>query len=67
MAGMTVGNGRASYRSDLGQIAVVVAIGMLIGCWLWAGRLLRLPELERVFAPGSDDALVMQAVGGSAS
>ena len=50
MAGMTVGNGRAAYRSDLGQIAVVVAIGMVIACWLWAGRLLRLPELERVFA-----------------
>jgi hypothetical protein len=56
MAGMTVGNGRAAYRSDLGQMAVVVAIGMVIACWLWAGRLLRLPELERVFAPGADDA-----------
>ena len=51
MAGMTVGNGRDAYRSDLGQTAVIVAIGMVIACWLWAGRLLRLPDRERVFAP----------------
>jgi len=51
LAGMTVGNGRDAYRSDFGQTAVVVAIAMVIVCWLWAGRLLRLPEHERVFAP----------------
>jgi tight adherence protein B len=64
MAGMTVGNGRAAYRSDLGQTAVVVAIGMVIACWIWAGRLLRLPELERVFATGADDALATSGGGG---
>jgi tight adherence protein B len=66
MAGMTVGNGRAAYRSDIGQAAVVVAIAMVIACWLWAGRLLRLPELERVFAPSPDDVVAAQ-VGGISS
>jgi tight adherence protein B len=66
IAGMTVGNGRAAYRSELGQAAVVVAIGMVIACWIWAGRLLRLPELERVFAPHPAEASGERAIGGSA-
>jgi hypothetical protein len=24
----------------------------VVGCWLWAGRLMRLPEEERVFGGG---------------
>ena len=49
VAGMTVGNGRDAYRSATGQIAVAVAIGMVVACWLWAGQLLRLPVPRRVF------------------
>ena len=49
LAGLSIGNGRAAYQTGLGQVAVVVAIAMTVGCWLWAGRLLRLPEEERVF------------------
>jgi hypothetical protein len=29
---------------------VVTAILLVGACWWWAGRLLRLPEAERVFA-----------------
>lgn len=49
IAGMTVGNGRSAYQSPFGQVAVAVAVVMVIACWLWAGRLLALPEQERVF------------------
>lgn len=49
-AGLSVGNGRDAYRTPLGQLAVVMAIGMVAACWVWAGRVLRLPEEERVFA-----------------
>ncbi len=50
LAGMSVGNGRAAYGSATGQLAVVVAIGLVIGCWFWAGRVMALPPEQRVFA-----------------
>jgi tight adherence protein B len=47
---MSVGeDGRAAYQTASGQIGVLVGIGMVVVCWVWAGRLLRLPEEERVF------------------
>jgi tight adherence protein B len=49
LAGMSVGNGRAAYQTPLGQIAVVAGVGMVIACWLWAGRIMQLPQEERVF------------------
>lgn len=49
MAGLSVGNGRSAYRTTIGQIAVVAALAMIVACWLWAGRLMRLPDDERVF------------------
>jgi tight adherence protein B len=49
LAGMSIGNGRAAYQSAGGQIGVLVALTMVIGCWFWAGRVMRLPETERVF------------------
>ncbi|MGH2685607.1 MAG: type II secretion system F family protein, partial [Actinomycetota bacterium] len=49
LAGMSIGTGRAAYQTALGQLAVVAAIAMVVGCWLWAGALMRLPEEERVF------------------
>jgi tight adherence protein B len=49
LAGMTVGTGRAAYATPTGQVAVAIAIGMVVLCWLWAGHIMRLPEEERVF------------------
>jgi tight adherence protein B len=49
LAGMSVGTGRAAYQTPTGQLLVVVAIAMVIACWVWAGRIMVLPEEERVF------------------
>jgi tight adherence protein B len=49
MAGMSVGTGRAAYQTASGQLLVVVAIALVVGCWLWAGRIMALPEEQRVF------------------
>jgi tight adherence protein B len=48
-AGMSVGSGRDAYQTPLGQALVVAAIGSVIACWVWAGRIMRIPEEERVF------------------
>ena len=48
-AGLAIGNGRASYDSAAGQVAVAAALVVLFLCWVWAGRLMRMPEPERVF------------------
>jgi tight adherence protein B len=49
LAGLSIGNGRAAYRSAAGQVGAAIAIGLVVVCWLWAGRIMRLPEEERVF------------------
>lgn len=49
-AGLSVGNGRDAYQTPLGQMAVLLALGMVAACWIWAGRILRLPVEERVLA-----------------
>ncbi|HWW52573.1 MAG TPA: hypothetical protein VNY84_02300 [Acidimicrobiales bacterium] len=49
LAGLSIGNGRAAYQTPLGQAAVIAGIVMTVLCWIWAGRLLRLPEEDRVF------------------
>jgi tight adherence protein B len=49
LVGMSIGNGRAAFASTGGQLAVVGAVAMVAACWVWAGRLLRLPVEERVF------------------
>lgn len=49
LAGLSIGTGRAAYDTPLGQLLVVVGLGVVAGCWAWAGRLMRLPEEERVF------------------
>jgi tight adherence protein B len=48
VAGLSIGTGRAAYETPLGQLAVVLGIAAVVVCWLWAGRLMRLPEEERV-------------------
>jgi tight adherence protein B len=49
MAGMSVGEGRAAYATSFGQVMVVIGISVVVACWVWAGRIMRLPEEERVF------------------
>jgi tight adherence protein B len=49
LAGMQVGEGRAAYATPLGQLVALIAIGLIAVCWMWAGRIMRLPEDERVF------------------
>jgi tight adherence protein B len=49
LVGMSVGNGRAAYATPWGQTLVVIGITAVAACWVWAGRLMRLPEEQRVF------------------
>lgn len=49
LAGISIGTGRAAYQSPSGQVMVVIGLFVVAACWYWAGRLLRLPEEERVF------------------
>jgi tight adherence protein B len=49
VAGLNVGDGRAAYRTPTGQLLVAVGIGLVVGCWWWAGRIMHLPEDDRVF------------------
>lgn len=49
LAGMSVGNGRAAYQEPQGQLLVVVAMVMILACWAWAGRIMAIPDEERVF------------------
>lgn len=56
-AGMSVGNGRAAYQTPMGQLAVVAALAMVVGCWVWAGFVMRLPDEERVFHQSGADAV----------
>ena len=48
-AGLAIGDGRASYATASGQLAVAAGLVALVLCWIWAGRVMRLPESERVF------------------
>ena len=50
LAGLSIGTGRAAYQTFLGQVLVAVGVAVVVGCWWWAGRLLLLPEEERVFS-----------------
>jgi tight adherence protein B len=49
LIGMSIGTGRSAYDSPTGQVLVLVAIALMGVCWLWAGRIMRLPEEQRVF------------------
>jgi tight adherence protein B len=55
LAGMSVGNGRAAYRTAVGQSIVVFALVTIVVCWLWAGHFMRLPQQQRVLA-GRDES-----------
>jgi tight adherence protein B len=49
LAGLSIGNGRQAYQTPVGQVGTLVAILMVVACWLWAGSIMKLPEEERVF------------------
>jgi len=49
LAGMTVGTGRSAYQEPGAQAIVAVAIVLVVACWMWAGRIMQIPEEERVF------------------
>ena len=49
VAGMSLGDGRAAYQKPIGQILVAVALGLITICWVWSGRMLQLPQQNRVF------------------
>lgn len=49
LAGLSIGTGREAYRTSTGQVAVALGLAMVAACWAWAGRLMKLPEEERVF------------------
>jgi tight adherence protein B len=49
LAGLSIGTGRSAYASPSGQAAVLVGLAVLVACWVWAGRLMRLPAEQRVF------------------
>ncbi len=49
LAGLSIGTGRSAYRTPTGQVVVAAGIAAVVACWIWAGRLLRLPEEQRVF------------------
>jgi tight adherence protein B len=49
LAGLSIGTGRHAYETATGQLLVVAGLAFVAGCWMWAGRLMRLPEDQRVF------------------
>ena len=50
LTGLSIGDGRAAYGTPFGQLLVVIALLLILTCWLWAGRVMRLPKEDRVFA-----------------
>lgn len=49
VVGLSIGDGREAYRTTTGQVLACVGLGLVVACWFWASRFLRLPEQERVF------------------
>lgn len=62
LIGLSIGDGRASYATSTGQVLVLVAIAVMAICWVWAGRIMRLPPEERIL--GGDAPLPSLAGGG---
>ena len=49
LAGLSIGDGREAFSTPGGQLVALLGVGVVIGCWLWSGRIMRLPDEERVF------------------
>lgn len=56
LVGMSIGEGRAAYSSTYGQALVVVALLIMVGCWVAASRIMRLPDETRVFPERGGEA-----------
>jgi tight adherence protein B len=56
VAGSMIGSGRDAYATPMGQFVVGAAVVLLVACWVWAGRFLRMPRTDRVFRAGGDQA-----------
>ena len=50
MTGLTIGEGKAAYASSIGQALVAVALFLILGAWLWAGKIMKMPTEDRVFS-----------------
>ncbi|MCU4183900.1 hypothetical protein K6U06_05970 [Acidiferrimicrobium sp. IK] len=50
LAGLSIGTGRSAYQTPGGQLAVAAGLLGVVACWVWSGRLMRLPLEPRVFA-----------------
>lgn len=49
LAGLSIGTGRSAYESAAGQAGVVFGLVVVVACWIWSGRIMRLPEEPRIF------------------
>lgn len=49
LIGMSIGEGREAYSTPMGEVLVLVGIAVMALCWVWAGRIMRLPDEQRVF------------------
>ncbi len=49
LAGWTIADGRSAYETTGGRLGVATGVLLMLGCWVWAGRIMRLPAEERVF------------------
>jgi tight adherence protein B len=49
LAGLSIGAGRQAYETAGGQVAVALGLIAVAVCWVWSGRLMRVPEQPRVF------------------
>ena len=49
VAGLMVGDGRAAYGGGLAQVLIATAVVLIVGCWIWAGRIMVVPDEQRVF------------------
>ena len=47
--GLGIGRGREAYQVPDGQWLVVFSVLAVVGCWLWAGRIMAIPLRRRVF------------------
>lgn len=49
VAGLSVGDGSAAYRTPTGQLLVSLGVAVIAACWAWASSIMRLPRPHRVF------------------
>ncbi len=49
LVGMSIGDGRSAFGTFYGQVMVVIALLIMISCWVIASAIMRLPVERRVF------------------